>query len=631
MIQRDIPDSTARFIPPANTGSAGAQDIYQVARPPAIAPVQGNLGTARYTVNAVGRDYPGLYHWSLQVYDSRSGMRQRGRFDESHANWSSNTFDQRYEQTSVHSQLTTAYSSPAASSGISMSIHSAWIPSFNKLAVGLSDTNEAHTYLYTETSATNPALTQLTYDKSTGMTCLAPLSVNGVDYLGVGLRGANVRLLSDLGAVPTDAGALGGASSTTAVTAMQQVPLPHSPILLHIGSAFYAGNADVAMGSFTPGVTETGVPIGGYALGTASFGGGPVKAWWVVGDGNPSYTLPGNTTGSSLDPNLFHGRLASTNLFGYQYEETYLPLKSVPIACLIRDGGAFSDTDRVIFYNGRVMRDLRIFADPPANSDKQYKVCGFYVRDRSELYAEVNEIATANGSNVTRRAKWLYDFDLDCWRQVEAWQTVTATTGIQSFFGTGRTGTLPVSQLTGFMHEHVTIATSGNTWTRQFQPTPGINPNSLRKTTGATATTGNPVEASATWTSPIWDIPGLEGMPKLVTRIQGPPNENLSAGGTGAYMIVSLNTGRQVRNPAGTLVSGDAIFTATEPTGRYPATELGFAGGWDQTVQLTVTSYRATTGTDPTLLTPNPWPITVEGFAFKQGSDVPSRWRMGKQ
>ncbi len=617
---RDRPGDTARYQPPVE---GRFPDVFQISRPPAIAPVQGTLGAARFAVNAVP-GHEGLFHFWLQIYDLRGPLVQRDRFDVNHAGWAASTgIDTRYKQVACLPFLNTTYASPAAASGIAMTIISAWVPAFNKLAVAFNDQFGLTTsYLYTETSASNPALTQLTYNHGP-INSMTPLSVNGVDYLGIAMGTGNVRLLSDLAAAPTEAGTLGVASSTTNVNGgMMQMALPHSPILFHIGNAFWEGNADVTMGTFTPTIASTGVPVGGYALGLASFAGSPVRAYFVVGDGNPSFTLPGNANGgSSIDVNAFRGRLASVNEFGFDYQETFVPLKSVQIASLIRDGVVLSDTDRIIFYNGRVQRDLRIFADPAPNSDRQLKVCGFYVQDHTELFAEVNEIASPNGTFTTRRSVWRYDFDIDDWGQCSTWQTISGTTGIQSFFGNGSTtGTLPMSRLTGFLHGHVTQATSGNTWFRQFQGTPGVNPLTYRKTAGATATAGQATEASATITLPNFDIPGLEGWPKIITRVQGPPTAQIGWGGTGAYMTIDTGDGSSV-----------TTFKATEPSGRYPVDDEAYNRSEVETIQLTLSLFRATTGTDPTLMNMNLLPLTIEGFCYKEALTIPARWTSGQR
>lgn len=618
--QRDTPEGTSRYVPPI--GGQSFPDIYQLARPPAVAPVQGSLGGARYAVNHVPREIAGhdnLYHFWVQFYDLRAGMKQYGRIDESHGNWSSSTgLDCRYEQVACLPFLATGATTPTTNSAVYPTIHSAQV--FRQVAIAISDYAGLNGWMFTETSSTNPALTAITYSPGSAITSLNYITVANTDYLAVGKVGSGTELLSNL----TLAGPTSAATMTTDSNlnyGMIQTALPGRPILMHANASMYSCNAtSLTTIAAVPTQTVALCPLGGYALGLASMAGGPVRAYWVMSNENPATFVPGDISGSAVSQTNFRGAVWSCNEYGYDLQELRLPLEFVNQAALIRDGMVATDLNRVIFYNGRVIRDLRIFADPPQNSSRELKVGGFWVRNRTELFAEVNEIAASGASADTRRSVWMYDFDLDCWRQVSTWTTFTGKTGFQSFLGTGQqTGTLPLSRLTNYLHNKSTLATGG-TWFRQWQPQPGVNPWSLRHTVGATAGTGQASEASAQWVSTNFDIPGLEGWPKIITRVQGPPAEYIAAGGSGAYMTIAVGDGRT------------HTFTDTEPTGRFPIDESGYTrSGGIQTIQVTATGYRATTGTDATLYNLNLLPITVEGFCVKEQLSVPSDFTAGQR
>ncbi len=588
-------DGTGVYIPPSGNGPN--IDAFGLAKPASVVPFQSGQGAVRFNIYNTETlpDGGERRYWRLEVYDLRQGFRQRGRFERDHGAVATSTMSHYFEEQAVLPFLTTGDSTYNPGIGTTGLVQRP-INVFNTFAIGLVDQVAAlDTFLYKETSSTNPVLTQITYSKSKALLSLSRIVMNGTEYCAVGFATGGCDMLTDLvTGGPTSAGTMD--ASTGFCTGMIQTFLPGNPILITANTQMLSLPSNVAIGT-APTVALSYFPTGGYPLGLASLGGGPVRAWWLAPRVGNTYIGGSINTGAPF----WSGHVISTDQSGTTPSELTLPLYNVQSAALYRDGIVASDETRIVFHNGRFIRDLRIFKDVSVASDKQYKVASLYVNGPS-LWAEVNIIATSFGTYQSQRCVWYYDYDLDAWFQVSATSTVVAG-GMISAWGPGG-----VSQQTGFLHIRALDATTPKFW-RIFQPPYGVTPFAYRKTVGATATTGTAYEASGAITLTLNELPGLEGLPKVIRSVQF--MGDVDAGGTGG-------------TPAKVNVTAPGIDTSAHSLGDFQtATSVNGLQRRDfednvisfYKFQPTITATQQSGGTDPTLFTPQVLPIAFEGYA----------------
>ena len=124
----------------------------------------------------------------------------------------------------------------------------------------------------------------------------------------------------------------------------------------------------------------------------------------------------------------------------------------------------------------------------------------------------------------------------------------------------------------------------------------------MNQSMGAQSGTGNEFEASGTWRSPRWQLPGLHGCPLWVTEIGF--GGDLEAGGT--------------------VVDGPLPRLDVSANGRGGRFTAGFANTWQfdfqrgnqgmsYDLQVSLTGYRSTSDTRHT---PNFLPVIIRGFSL---------------
>lgn len=568
-------------------------DAFGLSSPALFSPYQPPSNNSRFTILNTEDIADGgkRVYWRLEVYDLRQGFQQVGRWENNYGGVASSTLSTYYAEQGIIPFLSTGDSSFNPNlSPISIQ-HTLNV--FDTFAIGLSSGTSIQTYLYKETSATNAALTQVTYAKgaSGGITSLSSVKFVGTEYCAVGLANQGADVLSNLTTGgPTSVGTMNIA--TVGATGMIQTFLPGSPILICANGAILSLASTGAV-TVAPSTVLASFPFGAYALGLASLGGAPVRAFWH-GMSLANFSIGSINAQGGINPK---GSIISTAQDGTTPQTLALPLSNVLHASLYRDGIIATDENRVIFHNGRTIRDLRVFKDVPANSDKIYKVAEFYV-DGPALYAEINIIASASGTGNTQRAIWYYDFDNDAWFQVSATQTLSST-GMQSFGGRGG-----VSNQTGFLHMRV----KDTKFWRMFHAPYAVSPFNYRKTSGAQAGTGQEYEPSGVITLTANELPGLEGMPKVIRSVQF--MGDVDSGGTGG-------------TPAKINIIAPGIDTSVHSMGDFVTGNPGKLQRRDfedniisfYKFQPTITVTRQSGGTDPTRLTPQFLPIAFEGTA----------------
>ena len=599
-------DSAATWQPPKF--DALQQDLTRLAQPPQIVPPNADgPGAARfrllgtYEEPSTGRK---VYHWQVEYYETRGGLNhQHGRLEQDHSKLGDSNLDTRWEDHLILNQLTTEQTTVDDGTGSRLICHA---NAFGQLVISTSeDVGGVSTLVVTETSATNPALTSIAYTAGGNQIfCLVPVTINGTTYLAVGRGGAGgIDLLNS--------------SLTSATTMHVSTSGTYGIIVNPFGDLLIKGGGSIMnlpAGSATsdaPNSVVDDIPAGGWAMGLLGLGGGNLRAWWnwprfeATGgySPHPYYALELDGT-----YNTYPGTVYSTDLSGDDPRELVMPLKRVVHSVICRDAIIGSDSERIIMHNGRSIRDLRIFRDRPADSDRTLRIAGMWVKD-TDLYVEVNEIASTGGAGNTRRWIEYYDFAWDAWHKVTTEQTI-GTTGIQSYVAGG---SLPVSQQTGYLHTRTRGGTDGSWW-RVFQPPPGTNPYSLRFTEGATAGTGVEFESTGTVTWCSVQLPGFAGWPSVVSRLifMG----DVGAGGDNAtvrFRIGDVDTheDHEAAYEEVTLYADDAHRHQNIP---IDSTATFYHLG----VQVTVTRDSSTR------LTPNAIPFIIEGYTFvDEPQDVP--------
>lgn len=581
-------DGTGQYVPPS--ASNFNPDVFGLARPAQLGAGTEPRTAPRVTVQKLDKD-GNLYYWRIELLDGRGGLNlQRGKFDKGHDRLASGTVDLGTEQMFLP-QLTSTFTD---SSMVASNLH--WANIYGTLVMGTG--NAANHSLFKETSTTDPTPVALTYSPSSSISCMGPIIIasgtNGNKRLAIFRENNAGQILDDVASTPT-INATAFHNNTLNIRGFIQVPLSGLPILLMArqGNSLYSLNASDAI-STAPSTALSNVPAGGYALGVQSLGGGPIRAWWVFGE-----TL--DVSGSYYVLDLTDkGHVTSTNLQGTDPQELNMGLPFIYYATLINGGVAASDGKNIRFHNGRTLTDLQIFSNRPANSNKVLRVAGLSVRG-PELIAEINEIASANGTGSTVRWLESYNFDLKCWLPISGSYTPGGS-GIRTRSGEGNSGGgLPISDSTGFLH----LFTADKVWYRMYRPPFGTSAFSLRKTSGAQSTSGVTFEPSGTATWPAMQIPGLEGWPMAVRRISGNPQLEIGGGTPTTYPSVELEVG-----------GVSATFVYGQEQGRQ---EFQFFDNENVVYELqpVVTLTQQAGGTDPTRTTPQAFPLIIEGIAAR--------------
>ena len=380
------PDSSHVYIPPVG---APGQDIFSLARPPQVAAPYGTAPAAsrhRGPFPVDNKLYPGLYYGWIELYDGTGPIRQRGKIDRDHAAKASSTLYTGFPEHGIHPFLTVEQATPdpsTATASLGAFIISS-VNVFNQIAIavyGLAAGPALESILLTETGATNPALSQRTYAKGDAIVNLANITLIGVNYLASSFVNTAVHLVSDLASTPTAVGSMH--ANTAASASIVQTELPGRPLGIKAGTVMYTLAGTAAFGD-APTSVMTNVPQGGYVMGLQSLGGGPVRVLWNWPRRTGTFIYPGASTSATALVTSYEGSIVSTNQGMTDPQTIKLPIDNVLWSFNIRDGFVACDMDRLIFHNGRFIKDLEIFRDFPANSNRQYKAVGGY-RKGSDL------------------------------------------------------------------------------------------------------------------------------------------------------------------------------------------------------------------------------------------------------
>lgn len=593
---------TGRFFAPS---LGAAADVFGLANPAQAAPLQGPLSGPQFEFFPAGRD-KSIVGWRLTISDLRQGLnRTRGYYNQTFGRTKQGTLDSRQENELVLPQEMVVQATPAPSTittmvdGVNVFGTLAMVAGYRPSA-GYQDT------LFKETSATDPTVVGLTFDPGADEGPLHCFAVVMAGYLAepklvVTLGGAGAKVFSDLAATPTVAGTMH--ADTAFCTGMIQTFLNDNTILIYTQGAIGTLTASDAIAT-QPTYVLDDVPVGGWSLGLLSLGGGPVRAWWVW----PRYNTILNKANTLIaDCRQSITRVISTNLEGGDPQELKLTeLPFITAADIIRDGIVATDSQSVVFHNGRTVEKLRWDVDRPADSDRHKRIQGIWVRG-DELYVDVVETPSEGGAGDYLNWRERFDWDLRAWFPASEVQLMS-----DEDISTVSAGhSMPVSHNTGFLHHTVRFSDSPFTtsWQRQFQPKAGRSPFSLRQTTGAQSGTGAEFAFSGFWDSPSWILPPpIEYAPKVVDRIYF--GGDIDAGGTGALVRVT---------------AGGVSWLFKQPINERSRIHE-FASNQHRffTLDVRIAADRES-GNDR--VTPQCLPITIEGRAFldevKAGTHLP--------
>ena len=579
-VTRPGPESTARYTPPKVSGYFPS-DLYNFGAPPT--PQQQNKARPNFQARVVQTTPEGqVVQWRAMITDVRGGLNTTvGDYESDFDRASSSTADSRFYRSLILPQLTTSAATPDPG-GTLVGIHSA---NFNSLLhVGMGSTTDSS--LFAETSATNPAMAAVTYTPTDPITSLSVVSAGGTAAalrLAVGLRVTT----NPVDLLDTSYAATAMHADTGGCWGIIQTFINNNTLLIYSQTAIRTLDSTIDV-TTAPTVTLSSVPAGGCALGLVKLAGAPIRAAWL-------WPLDSVANGALLSTAEKPMRVVTTNQEGTDYHEEPVGLKYVFAACIINKSmTAQTDKERITLYDGRgSARDIGWIADREPNSDRVYE-CRGLAANGNELWIRVNHKASAAATANTNTNAWWEVYNLE----TNSFHTASGTLNLTSTgsFGLLPGGPLPLSESTGFLQDYVE-----GQWRRVFVPVYGYNPYTLyRQTSGADSDTGNEYEASATWSSPEWELPGLEGWPKIVNRILF--LGDVDAGGTAATAAsVQVSAGNQTAT-FGTGLSGRAQIVDVEDNG-----DMFYR------LQVDVTLAR-TTGS--TRFTPNALPLVVEGYAF---------------
>ena len=564
------------------------EDIFNLGAPQAnvTAPRRNQNFQQRVVLSVPGKGK--VIQWRLLLEEARGGLNKPlGLWDEDYDRISSSDADARWPLTLILPQLTTNATTPDPG-GTLKGIHSCHV--YDQLVIGAGSTSNSA--LFTETSSTDPTIIAKTFTPSGAITSVTPVTIGGPSVsqrLAVGYNGANpVQIVASNFTV---AGTMDAATNNC--WGIIQTFLNNNQLLIYAGNAIRHMDSTAAITSTVINTGLNNIPMGGYALGMAKLGGAPIRPLWV-------FPLEDQTGGMLANGAEKPGRIVFTNQEGTDYQEIPLGLKYVFFACLMNNSAVVAtDKERIIYYDGRAApRDLQWVAEREPDSDKVYECRGLFTNG-PELWIDVNQKASANGTGSTKRWWEVYNTDTNSWYQVSATQTLSST----GSFGLGASGALPYSKTTGFTHIY-----SDGSWRRIFVPVYGYNPYNLyRQTSGSQTSTGNEYELTATYTSPKWELPGLEGWPKITTRISFMGDVD-SGGTTTSNATVVVTAG----NMSATFATGFSDRAQTAPITDNQSTYY----------KLQVSEV-LTRNSGSTRWTPQGFPVMIEGLCFIGDNQLP--------
>lgn len=567
------------YTPPSASGYFPADLFNAGAGQPGY---QGQVTQPNFQVKVLQNRPEGqILAWRLILEDVRGGLNATVvPYNGYHDRVYSSTLDTRFARTLILPQKLTTSSTPDPG-GTIVGLHSVNI--FNRLMWGAGSSNGS--CLFREASISDPTPTAVSgYNSTSAITSMGLGVIGGAtaaQRLIISRLSNNMHVISD--SVGTVAGTMH--NDTNPGWGVIQTFVNDNLLLIYANGAIRYLRATDAL-TDQPSVGLSSVPNGGFPLGMIKLAGAPLRPTWV-------WPYQDTTGGMLANGSESPGHVVQTNVEATDYQEIPMGIKYIYWAVNV-NGNAIvaSDRERIMYYDGKfAARDLTWIANREPNSDYIYEARGGFVNG-NELWVFVNKRKSTNGTGNTQFWWEVYNFETNAWHQVSA-ATTGSTTGSMGLMAGGA---LPYSATTGFHLAYV-----DGSWRQQFAPVYGYNPFDLyRQTSGSQSSTGNEYEASGTYKSPYWELPGLEGWPKLTTRIfyLG----DVDAGGTASTAATA------------TITAGN--LSGTFATGLPQRAQLvNMSDNLDLWYKLQVQVDLARTSAS-TRYTPNGLPLIIEGVCF---------------
>lgn len=601
------PDGSVNYIAPQVSGYF-APDLFNFGAPNA----PSNQGPQRRPKmqQRVVETLPGIgsiVQWRIMVDDMRGGTNMsEGSFDETFdrdAGHPLAVLDGRFYRT-LCLPFKKVTNQPAGGISTGRGNHSAF--SLNRLWIGRG--NAANASLFRETSATDSTLTAVTFTPSGIISCLATIVIGGAtaaERLAVGFQsGGGIKLVDNVNGNVTDTM---NAATTPAWGIIQgfDFETDKNTILIYMnGTISYLYSTSAAGAAPTSALTN--VPDGGFALGLLKLNNAPIRAAWVW----PFQSTSAGMYGSS---SMTRGRVVTTNLAGFEPQDIDMGLpKGVRCAALVGSYGIVaSDGERVMYYDGRTRpRDLRwLVGRFPASSVTTITVNGLFVND-SEIW-----VNAYGSSGFYSGAFWdVYDLQTDAWHRTATSTFIVDDTDMP-------VNTQPFSPNTRKMFFGV-LGSGHELYVAPY----GQNPYWQWRHTSDGVGSAKTFESFGYILLPAWELPGLEGAPKTVSRVTflgdlGMSTENAAV----SYYFFPPG----VANDAGNVPISFANVPFAAFGGQLNAArDRSQAVDWGNNDPFYKLHMAITVGQDSTNndTTPNALPFMVEGYAFVSNLTPPPSW-----
>lgn len=536
----------------------------------------------------------------ITLADFRGGDNNcsRGLFSETQNKSKRSTADARYKGHLILPIKTKTLQSPVANANTGSIIPPF---SYNAFAdyreyIGFNGLTAGDKVLFKETSLTDPTPLDTQYDPNFAggqyIVSLQSLVIGGASNaprLVVGRQSAPAQVITSTATPPahTDMAAIsGGLYGAVQTTKNDNAILGYSLGGGGGGSYLWLLGQNAAIAD-TPSTQESGVPSNGYCLGLLALANAPLQVFWMFPKGAVIF---GN----------YDGHIFATDEEGQIAQEIHFPLKTIYSAGIVRGGIWATDGERICWYNGKFWPvDLKVFADPVADSDRFKLIVHVWVRDEQELIVEaldVDRALTAGAVSRTMRYNW----ELRCWQNIATAITLTKGNVYETTQYAFRGGAYskPTSRRFNYASD------SHDRWRFQYVPPPEVNPFTLRQTGASTNTDGPEFEATAVWESPDWLIDGVAFCPKEHKRsyFLG----DVDAGGTGATVQC------EILGPRDEVLASDTWGAGWDKQVQGVDSERG--GYFDLLrVRLTLTQGSST------YRTPQALPIVIEFYCHLDG------------
>lgn len=443
--------------------------------------------------------------------------------------------------------------------------------------------------LFRESSDHHPIIELTQYDPGDAVTSLATVVLGGADEPQRLLVGRQTTAMQLLNSDYSVAGTL-HADTEKGWGAIQTFTNDDLIILYADGALRTLAKTDAITDQ--PLVALENVPNGGFVLGMIKLGGAPLRPVmvWPYEDDPDSMLEFGSER---------PGRVVFTNNEATDYQE--IPMGMTDIYNAVNVGGyavAAHNKRRLTLYDGTSSaRDLQWVSDRDNVPTGQTLELRGMFDNGSELWVEVVRKSFDDDENPTDISRWweVYNLDTNSWYQVSATKSTNRTDNACVL----PAGKLPYSTTSRYLWTY-----TGSEWHSIYVPQYGYNP-------AKDLEAHHHYEASATYMSTDWEIPGLEGWPKIVSRI---------------IFLGDVDAGGADGTPATVIIrAGGAEATfATGLAGRAQIWSQTDAGDFVYTIQVEIEMSRTD---DSDTETPIGLPVAIEGFCFIEALPVPSGFR----